>query len=63
MSQQPAYRHLAARGLPNAERLVTQILSLPIHEKLTDDQIDYVIESIAAFCATAASGSTSAQLP
>jgi len=56
MSQQPAYRHLEARGLPNAERLVKQILSLPIHEKLTDDQIDYVVESIAEFCSAAASG-------
>jgi dTDP-4-amino-4,6-dideoxygalactose transaminase len=56
MSQQPAYRHLPARPLPNAERLVKQILSLPIHEKLTDDQIDYVVESISQFASTAASG-------
>uniref|UniRef100_Q07RG3 DegT/DnrJ/EryC1/StrS aminotransferase n=1 Tax=Rhodopseudomonas palustris (strain BisA53) TaxID=316055 RepID=Q07RG3_RHOP5 len=55
MSQQPAYRHLDPGPLPNAERLVQQILSLPIHEKLTDDQIDYVVESIAAFGSTAAS--------
>jgi dTDP-4-amino-4,6-dideoxygalactose transaminase len=49
MSQQPAFRHLAARRLPNAERLVKQILSLPIHEKLTDEQIDYVVESVSNF--------------
>jgi dTDP-4-amino-4,6-dideoxygalactose transaminase len=56
MSQQPAYRHLNRRPLPNAERLVKEILSLPIHEKLTDDQIDYVVESIAAFQRAAAQG-------
>jgi len=56
MSQQPAYRHLNLRPLPNAEVLVKQILSLPIHEKLTDDQIDYVVDSISDFNATAASG-------
>ena len=48
MSQQPAYRHLNLRPLPNAERLVRQILSLPIHEKLTDGQIDYVADSISS---------------
>lgn len=56
MSQQPAYRHLDRRPLPNAERLVKQILSLPLHEKLTDDQIDYVAELVSDFCSTAASG-------
>jgi dTDP-4-amino-4,6-dideoxygalactose transaminase len=50
MSQQPAYRHLRRRTLPNAERLVKQILSLPIHEKLTDDQIDYVAERVSDVC-------------
>jgi dTDP-4-amino-4,6-dideoxygalactose transaminase len=49
MSQQPAYRHFSTRPLPNAERLVNQILSLPIHEKLTDDQIDYVVGAISDF--------------
>jgi dTDP-4-amino-4,6-dideoxygalactose transaminase len=54
MPQQPAYRHLNQRPLPNAERLVKQILSLPIHEKLTDREIDYVADSISSFDATAA---------
>jgi dTDP-4-amino-4,6-dideoxygalactose transaminase len=56
MSQQPAYRDLSQRPLPNAERLVKEILSLPIHEKLTDDQIDYVVEQIADFHRTVARG-------
>ncbi|MBV9560893.1 MAG: DegT/DnrJ/EryC1/StrS family aminotransferase [Bradyrhizobium sp.] len=49
MSQQPAHRHFDRRPLPNAERLVREILSLPIHEKLTDGQIDLVVESVADF--------------
>lgn len=49
MTQHPAYRHLATMPLPNAERLVGQILSLPIHEKLSDDQVDYVIDAVTEF--------------
>jgi dTDP-4-amino-4,6-dideoxygalactose transaminase len=49
MSQQPAHRRYHTRPLPNAERLVQGILSLPIHEKLTDSQVDYVIGQVKAF--------------
>lgn len=49
LPQHPAYRHLDRRTSPNAERLVKQILSLPIHEKLLDSQIDYVIGTISEF--------------
>jgi dTDP-4-amino-4,6-dideoxygalactose transaminase len=52
MSQQPAHRHLNLRPLPNAEQLVKRILSLPIHEKLSDEQIDYVVASVAHFYAS-----------
>ena len=51
MSQQPAHRRYHVRPLPKAERLVKRILSLPIHEKLTDDQVEYVIEQVQAFYA------------
>lgn len=37
------------RIMPNAELLVDKILSLPIHEKLTDAQVDYIIEHIKSF--------------
>jgi len=57
MSQQPAYRHLNPRPLPNAEYLVKRILSLPIHEKLDDGQVDYVAEQVANFNSTVASSS------
>ena len=49
MPQQPALRHLDRRPLPNAERLVREILSLPIHEKLTDEQVGYVVEQVVEF--------------
>jgi dTDP-4-amino-4,6-dideoxygalactose transaminase len=49
MSQQPAHRHFDRRPLPNAERLVREILSLPIHEKLADSQLDHVVEQVSAF--------------
>jgi dTDP-4-amino-4,6-dideoxygalactose transaminase/methionyl-tRNA formyltransferase len=45
----PAYRHLKRAPLPNAERLVKEILSLPIHDKLSDAQVDYVIDSVGEF--------------
>jgi dTDP-4-amino-4,6-dideoxygalactose transaminase len=35
--------------LPNAEYLVKRILSLPIHEKLDDGQIDYVADQVSTF--------------
>jgi len=35
--------------LPVTERVVSQILSLPMHAELTDDEIKYVVDSIKAF--------------
>jgi len=35
--------------LTNAELQVKKILSLPIHEQLTDTQVDYVIDAIVSF--------------
>ena len=48
---QPGYRYLGyKRGdFPNVERQADRILSLPIHEFLTEGQIDHVIEAIARF--------------
>ena len=46
---QPSYTGPEPVKLPVARNAVRQILSLPIHEKLTDDQIDYVICQIREF--------------
>lgn len=45
----PCHCHLKRGPLPVAERLVKEILSLPIHEKLTDSQVDYVIDCVIEF--------------
>jgi len=49
MAEQPAYRHLARREFPNAQRLVKKILCVPAHEKLTRDDVDYVAACIREF--------------
>ena len=38
--------------LPVAERLAEQVLALPVHPELDDEQIRYVVDSIAAFFAS-----------
>jgi dTDP-3-amino-2,3,6-trideoxy-4-keto-D-glucose/dTDP-3-amino-3,4,6-trideoxy-alpha-D-glucose/dTDP-2,6-dideoxy-D-kanosamine transaminase len=48
---QPGYRYLGYRrgDLPETERQADRILSLPIHEYLTEDQVDYAIDCIRGF--------------
>ena len=49
MPQQPAYAKTARGDYPNALRLVPRVLCLPIHEKLTPDDIQYVCDKIVEF--------------
>ena len=49
MPDQPAHADLPPTELPQARRLVGRILTLPVHEKLSVDQIDYVCDCIGAF--------------
>ena len=49
MPDQPAHADLPKPHIPNARRLVERILTLPVHEKLTVDQIDYVCDCIVDF--------------
>ena len=53
MPDQPAYAHLERPDIPVARRQVERILSLPCHEKLGDDQLDFVIASVREFYAAA----------
>jgi len=46
---QPYYRKQFKVVLPVAERVWTQLLTLPLYPDLTDDEVDYVIESILGF--------------
>ena len=42
MSDQPAYQHLKKPNIPNASKLIKQIICLPNHEKLSMQQLEYV---------------------
>jgi dTDP-4-amino-4,6-dideoxygalactose transaminase len=46
--QQPPLRRFAERPLPVAERAAGEIVSLPMFPHMTDRQVDYVCESLAA---------------
>jgi dTDP-4-amino-4,6-dideoxygalactose transaminase len=49
------YRHLAEPGsLPVTERVSDEVLSLPIHPHLTEDQVRWVCECIRNFCTISA---------
>lgn len=49
MPDQPAYAHLERPHIPEARRLVERIISLPCHDKMTDDEVQSVISSVRAF--------------
>jgi UDP-2-acetamido-2-deoxy-ribo-hexuluronate aminotransferase len=51
--QQPAYAYLGylAGQFPVAERLCQQVLSLPVHPGLAQEQVDYILASVRAFFA------------
>ena len=47
---QVAYTHLDyKKGLPNCGENTSQCLSLPIHSELSDENVDYVCNSILSF--------------
>ncbi len=47
---QPAYRHLAPQGsLPAAEAAAREVLSLPMHPFLREDQVEKVIAAVQRF--------------
>ncbi|MCG3772413.1 MAG: hypothetical protein JW384_03625 [Nitrosomonadaceae bacterium] len=49
LCDQPGYARHPEADVPNARRLVDGILNLPIHEKLGQSDIDYVISSVRSF--------------
>jgi len=49
MSQQPVYRKGAAGRCPRAEKLVRQVLCLPVNEKLTQRDLETVAGAVRAF--------------
>ena len=47
--QQPPYISSIEHPLPNTERFANQILSLPIHQYLQEEQIEYTVDMIESF--------------
>jgi dTDP-4-amino-4,6-dideoxygalactose transaminase len=47
MPDQPAHRDLPPPQIPKARELVNRIITLPLHEKMTTDQVDYVCDCVA----------------
>ena len=49
--QQEAYRmsRIAEEGLPNSEELCKEVLSLPMHTELDEEQLSYIVENIKNF--------------
>ena len=48
LHQHPAFRDLPRRPLPRSEALAGEVLSLPIHPDLDDDEVDRVIDAVLA---------------
>ena len=49
VSDAPIFKQYVKEDTPNARRVLSRFLSIPGHEKLSNNQIDYVIEKITAF--------------
>jgi dTDP-4-amino-4,6-dideoxygalactose transaminase len=47
--QQPAFKHPVPQSCPIAEKLATQIVSLPIHPYLSDEQVEKICEIVNEF--------------
>ncbi|WP_262326793.1 DegT/DnrJ/EryC1/StrS family aminotransferase [Carboxylicivirga litoralis] len=51
LHQQEAFEHFMNKtpNLPNAEQLCKEVLSLPMHTELTNEQLNYITDAILAF--------------
>lgn len=49
MPQQEIYQKYLTQPIPNANKLVKQILCLPIHEKMIKEDVEYVVSCIERF--------------
>lgn len=46
LHQHPAFQAFVGRGLPASERVANEVLSLPMHPDLRDDEVDRVIAAV-----------------
>ncbi|MCD6216249.1 DegT/DnrJ/EryC1/StrS family aminotransferase, partial [bacterium] len=51
MHLQPVFKHLNYKkgDYPKAEKVCDEVLSIPIHQYLSDEQVEFVIETIRGF--------------
>lgn len=49
MCQQPVYQKYLKKPVPKAEKIVQEILCLPVHEKMTREEQEHVIECVESF--------------
>ena len=49
MPDQPAFKGLLSADVPVAREAIKRLLNLPIHEKLTNEEVDYVAECVRGF--------------
>ena len=49
MPNQPAYRQYLSQPLPVADYVINKILCLPIHEKISADEVMYIIQKVKKF--------------
>lgn len=51
--QQPVFQKMAGYqgiSLPETDRVVKQVFSLPVHPGLTDEEVNYIVEEVNALC-------------
>jgi len=46
ISDSPAYKRFNKNDTPNAKKILNKTLNIPFHEKLTNDQIKHVVDSL-----------------
>ena len=49
INQQPVFKKLPKKKLPRSEEYVKKILQLPIHENITNKEVDYVCKKLNSF--------------
>ncbi len=46
ISESPAYKRYNKNDTPNAKRILKQTLNIPFHEKLSDEEVKYVVDNV-----------------
>ena len=46
LHEHPAFRDLPSRALPVSEMLAAEVIALPMHPDLTDEEIDRVVAAV-----------------